>query len=161
MDNDGNMKEFNKALGNFINDAAAGGAVRHLADLGYCISDIQSELNYPLSKEKIAGIMWEHFINTGKISLEKPQETYEKVSFVKEQDSFGKVSFRRVSEMLDNSNRKYCLCDYGRLLYKRTPEFVAWLERLDEKDREYIELMPWPLTEVYHELDDRMKRLQK
>ena len=34
------MKEFNKALSNFINDAAAGGAVRHLADLGYSISQI-------------------------------------------------------------------------------------------------------------------------
>ena len=152
-------KEFNNALGNFINDAAAGGAVRHLADLGHSISEIADELNYPISKEKIAKYMWDHFINTGRISLEEPKETYEKASFVKEQDAFGKVSFRRVVEKIDNSKRKYVICDYGRALYKRNPEFLQWLEGLEERDREYIKLMPWPLTPVYHELDDRMKRI--
>ena len=119
------MKEFNKALGNFINDAAAGGAVRHLADLGYSISKIADEINYPISKEKIAQYMWEHFLNTGKISLEEPQSTYEKVSFVKEQDEFGKISFRRVTETVDNSNRKYVLCEFGKELYKKSPEFLS------------------------------------
>lgn len=156
-----NAKEFNNALGNFINDAAAGGAVRHLADLGYSISEISAELNYPVSKEKIARYMWEHFLNTGRISLEEPKETYEKTSFIKEQDAFGKVSFRRVVEKVDNSARKYVICDYGREIYKNSPEFIQWLNGLEERDREYIKLMPWPLTPVYHELDDRMKRIQK
>ena len=156
-----NAKEFNSALGNFINDAAAGGAVRHLADLGYSISEISAELNYPVSKEKIARYMWEHFLNTGRISLEEPKETYEKTSFIKEQDAFGKVSFRRVVEKVDNSARKYVICDYGREIYKNSPKFIQWLNGLEERDREYIKLMPWPLTPVYHELDDRMKRIQK
>lgn len=154
-----NSQQFNKALSNFINDAAAGGAVRHLADKGYSISDIASELDYPVSKEKIANFMWEHFLNTGKISLEEPKETYEKVSFVKEQDSFGKTSFRKVTETVDNSKRKYVLCEYGKELYKKDPEFMAWLNSLDEKDRDYIQLLPWPLTPVYHELDERMRRI--
>lgn len=156
-----NAREFNNALGNFINDAAAGGAVRHLADLGHSISEIAEELDYPISKEKIAGYMWEHFINTGKITLEEPKETYEKATFVKEQDAFGKVSFRRVVEKVDNSYRKYVICDYGRELYKSSPEFLQWLNGLQEQDREYIKLMPWPLKPVYHELDERMKRIQK
>ena len=155
------MKEFNKALGNFINDAAAGGAVRHLADLGYSISKIEEELNYPISKEKIATIMWEHFLNTGKISLEEPKATHVKTSFVKEQDEFGKISFRRVSETVDNTNRKYIVCNYGEELYKNSEEFKAWLEKLELSDREYIQFMPWPLTPVYHELDERMKRINQ
>ncbi|MBP5324168.1 MAG: hypothetical protein J6Y86_01570 [Pseudobutyrivibrio sp.] len=154
-----NNQEFNKALSNFINDVAAGGAVRHLADKGYGISEIGKQLDFPISKEKIAHFMWEHFLYTGKISLEEPQSTYEKVSFVKEQDEFGKISFRRVTEIVDNSNRKYVLCEFGKELYKKSPEFLSWLEGLKEGDREYIELMPWPLEPVYHELDERMKRL--
>ena len=155
------MKEFNKALGNFINDAAAGGAVRHLADLGYSISKISEELNYPISKERIAGFMWEHFLNTGKISLEEPEPTHEKASFVKEQDEFGRISFRRVTETIDNSKRNYIVCNYGKELYKSSPEFLYWLEKLEPSDREYIQLMPWPLTPVYHELDERMKRINQ
>jgi len=65
------LKEFNKALSNFINDAAVGGAIRHLADLGYSISQISDSLDYPLPKDKIASIIWEHFLNIGKISLKE------------------------------------------------------------------------------------------
>ena len=153
------MKEFNKALGNFINDAAAGGAVRHLADLGYSISRIAEEIDYPVSKEKIAQFMWEHFLNIGKISLEEPQPVHEKASFVKEQDEFGRISFRRVVETVDNSDKEYVQCEFGKELYKNTEEFKSFLERLEPADREYIQLMPWPLTPVYHELEERMKRI--
>jgi hypothetical protein len=153
------LKEFNKALGNFINDAAAGGAVRHLADLGYSISKIAEEINYPISKERIAQYMWEHYLNIGKISLEEPQPVHEKASFVKEQDEFGRISFRRVTETVDNSNKEYVQCDFGKELYKNTDEFKNFLDRLETGDREYIMLMPWPLTPVYHDLDERMKRI--
>ena len=155
------MKEFNKALGNFINDTAAGGAVRHLADLGYSISQIAQELDYPISKEKIAKIMWEHYVNTGKISLEEPEPVHQKASFVKEQDEFGRISFRRVTETVDNSQKKFELCDFGKELYKESEDFMVWLNKLEPSDKEYIQLMPWPLTPVYHELDERMTRIKR
>jgi DNA-binding transcriptional MerR regulator len=155
------MKEFNKALSNFITDAAAGGAVRHLADLGYSISEIADLLDYPISKEKIAEEMWKHFVNTGKICLEEPKTVHEKASFVKEQDSYGRISFRRVTEVIDNSDKKYVMCDFGKQLYKNEPEFQQKLNMLEAADQEYIRLLPWPLTTVYHELDDRMKRIIK
>ena len=155
------MKEFNKALSNFVHDVASGGAVRHLAESGYTISEIAAQLDYPLPKDKIAQVMWEHFVNTGKICLEEPRETHEKVSFVKEQDAYGKTSFRKVVETVDNSARKYIKCDYGKALYQKKPEFLAWLEKLEPGDREYIELLPWPLTPVYHEVDARMARIRR
>ena len=154
------MKEFNKALSNFINDAAAGGAVRHLADLGYSISKIASELDYPISKEKIAAIMWEHFVSIGKICLEEPTPIHEQAQFIKEQDEFGRISFRRVTQTIDNSDKKYVQCDFGKQLYQNTAEFNSWLAKLDKDDEEYIRLMPWPLTPVYHQLDERMKRIK-
>ena len=154
------MKEFNKALSNFINDAAAGGAVRHLADLGYSISQIADNLDYPIPREKIAGYMWEHFVNTGKICLEEPKQTQDIASFVKEQDSFGRISFRRVVTTVDNSHKQYVKCEFGKLLYKKDEEFLQALQKLKEGDKEYIELLPWPLTPVYHELDERMNRIK-
>ena len=32
--------------------------------------------------------------------------------------------------------------------------------KLNPGDKEYIELMPWPLEPVYHELDERMTRIK-
>lgn len=154
------MKEFNKALSNFINDAAAGGAVRHLADLGYSISQIADNLDYPIPREKIAGYMWEHFVNTGKICLEEPKQTQDIASFVKEQDSYGRISFRRVTKTVDNSQKQYVKCEFGKLLYKKDEEFLKALQKLEEGDKEYVELLPWPLTTVYHELDVRMNRIK-
>ncbi len=154
------MKEFNKALSNFINDAAAGGAVRHLADLGYSISQIADDLDYPIPREKIAGYMWEHFVNIGKICLEEPKQTQDVASFVKEQDSFGRISFRRVTKTVDNSDKQYVKCEFGKLLYKKDEKFLQALQKLEPGDREYIECMPWPLTPVYHELDERMNRIK-
>ncbi len=154
------MKEFNKALSNFINDAAAGGAVRHLADLGYSISQIADNLDYPIPREKIAGYMWEHFVNIGKICLEEPKQTQDIASFVKEQDSFGRISFRRVVTTVDNSHKQYVKCEFGKLLYKKDENFLQALQKLEEGDKEYIELLPWPLTPVYHELDERMNRIK-
>lgn len=154
------MKEFNKALSNFINDAAAGGAVRHLADLGYSISQIADNLDYPIPREKIAGYMWEHFVNIGKICLEEPKQTQDVATFVKEQDSFGRISFRRVVTTVDNSHKQYVKCEFGKLLYKKDEKFLQTMQKLEEGDKEYVELLPWPLTPVYHELDERMNRIK-
>ena len=154
------MKEFNKALSNFINDAAAGGSVRHLADLGYSISQIADNLDYPIPREKIACYMWEHFVNIGKICLEEPKQTQDIASFVKEQDSYGRISFRRVTKTVDNSQKQYVKCEFGKLLYKKDEKFLQTLQKLEEGDKEYIELLPWPLTPVYHELDERMNRIK-
>jgi hypothetical protein len=62
---------------------------------------------------------------------------------------------------VDNTERKYVLCEYGKALYQKKPEFLQFLDSLDAGDREYIELLPWPLHPVYHELDERMQRIQK
>ncbi len=155
------MKEFNKALGNFITDVAAGGAIRHLADQGYSISEIEKQLDYPMSKEKIAAVIWDYFVSIGKISMEEPKEKHEKSSFVKEQDEYGRTSFRKVVEIVDNSNKKYRICEFGKLLYQKSLDFSNNIKKLEDKDIEYITLMPWPLNPVYHEMDERMIRISK
>ena len=53
---------FNEALGNMVHDVAAGGAIRHLADLGYSISMIKAELAWPTSEEKIAKTIFDYYV---------------------------------------------------------------------------------------------------
>ena len=151
--------KFEEALSNFVNDFAGGADVRHMADLGLTVSEISEKLDYPLPKDKIGQIVFEHFINTGKICLEKPEEKIEKVSYVKDTDSFGRTSMRRVTEPVDISARKYVAVDFGTRLYKDRKEFEKCLEGLQRRDREYILEMPWPLGTVYHEMDERMRRI--
>ncbi|MCR5000084.1 MAG: hypothetical protein K6A05_09625 [Lachnospiraceae bacterium] len=152
-------KEFNEALGKFITDFADGGAVRHLAATGMSISEIQKHLDYPLPREKVAAIIWEHYVNTGIICLEEPKSITERISYVKEQDKYGKISMRRVVEQIDASDKKYIKLDFGKQLYKNKTAFTERLEGLAPEDREYVLTMPWPLQDVYHVLDERMQRI--
>lgn len=154
-------KEFNNALGNFITDFAGGGAVRHLADTGLTVSEIVAKLDYPLPAPKVADIVWQHFVNTGVISLDEPKGCVEKVSYVKEQDQFGKTSMRRVVEKIDMSEAQYIMLDFGKRLYDNPEEFKKSLSVLSDKDVDYILSLPWPLSPVYHVLNDRMERIAR
>ena len=51
---------FNEALQNFVQDFAYGGAIRHLAVLGYDTDRIIKEYHYPLSRDTIDKIVKEH-----------------------------------------------------------------------------------------------------
>jgi len=89
---------FREALTNFTQEAASGGAIRHLADLAYTVKQIQERLDFPTSCERVQKVVWERLLETGVILKEEPgkPEVKEMVSFVREYDRFGKASFRRV-----------------------------------------------------------------
>ncbi len=95
-----NQNYFNQALSNFMFDVASGGAIRHLADLGYTVDQIRKHLDFPTPYDRIQKTVWEHFVQTGVICLEEPgigvkPEEYE---YVTEYDSYGRKSFRRVAK---------------------------------------------------------------
>ncbi len=90
---------FQAALANFMFDAASGGAIRHLADLGYTAAQIRKRLDFPSPYERIQQAVWEHFLQKGILRFEEPgtlglREQYE---YVAEYDQYGKKSFRRVA----------------------------------------------------------------
>lgn len=152
---------FSKALSDFTYDVAGGDSIRHLADLGYTVKQIGSLLSFPMPKERIAAVVWKRYIEKGIICLEKPSdETYaEQVNYVKETSEFGRVSFRRVTEKIELPRREYIECDFGKRKYQNPDGYEKWLDTLNSKDREYIEYLPWPLKNVYHVADDRIKRI--
>lgn len=158
-------EHFSKALSDFVSDVSSGDAIRHLADLGYTVSEIHDRLDYPTPPEKIADIVWKHFIKTGVICLEEPGEApREKISYVREYDSLGRASFRQVKESLDpepgSGSARYAECDFGIRKYRNKEEFEESLQVLEPRDREYVLSLPWPIQKVWHIEDERMKRIQ-
>lgn len=89
---------FQKALSDFTFEAACGGAIRHLADSGYTVKQIEKHLDYPAPYARIQKTVWEHLFARGILLKESPGSGLrrEKSAYVKEYDSFGKASFRRV-----------------------------------------------------------------
>ena len=68
----GENRYFQKALADFVHEAAYGGAVRHLADRGYTAKQITDRLDFPAPYEKVRQAVWEHLADTGVILLEEP-----------------------------------------------------------------------------------------
>lgn len=90
---------FRNALAQFTHEAANGGAIRHLSDLGYSVKQIADRLDFPVPYEKLRNEVWERLLGTGVILQGRPGGVKEeKAVYVREYDRYGKTSFRRVVE---------------------------------------------------------------
>ncbi len=154
---------FNQALSDFVGDMAYGGALRHLADLGYTVDQMVKELDYPISRERAGAFVWRYYLDRGIILLKEPPEEplIEKVSYVREYGKYGSAHYRRVVEREEPPRKQYYPCDFGKKRYQDEPSFLRELEVLTERDREYILGLPWPLQQVYHAADQRMTRIME
>lgn len=81
---------FKDALANFTSEAAYGGAVRHLYDMGYSAEQIREKLLYPASVQQIEKVIDEY-----ERRRNSPEQDYE---YVQDTDQYGKRSFRRVKK---------------------------------------------------------------
>ena len=142
---------FQSALSNFVSDFASGGAIRHLADLGYTVTEIMEKLSFPTPKEKVAREVWARYLETGKICMEKPQAgaMLQKVRYVKEQNAYGTMSLRRVTEEIPMPEVQYIACEFGRMLYRDRESILKRAEALSKREREYLLDLPWPFETVY------------
>lgn len=147
---------FNKALGNFITEFACADAIRHMADMGMTVQKITERLDYPIPENKVAEIVWNHYINTGVVCSNK----LEKVSYVKETGKYGRTSLRRIVEHIDTSEHEYIECDFGKRIYQDRDRFVFELKEngATKEDIDHVLSLPWPLKTVYHIDNDRIRR---
>lgn len=149
---------FQRALSDFVYDVASGGAIRHMADMGYTVRQIQEKLDFPTPYERIQKTVWKHLTDTGVIFPEKLAQTREKVEYVREYDSYGRASFRRVAvpEISAKSSEPCLLCCFGLLKYKDPERYEEVLVALEQEQAEYIEGLPWGVERVFHRPDRRM-----
>ena len=91
---------FKSALSDFTHEAASGGAIRHLTDLGYTVDQITGKLTFPTPRERVRREVWKRLLDTEVVLLEEPGngKGREKAVYVEEQDPYGRISFRRVAE---------------------------------------------------------------
>lgn len=90
---------FQKALSNFTHEAANGGAIRHLTDLGYTAKQVAEQLDFPTPFARVQKEIWQRLLDTSVILLEKPGSARsKKADYVREYDKYGRASFRKVME---------------------------------------------------------------
>jgi len=158
-----NQKEgtyFQKALAKFTVEFAAGDAIRLLSDKGFNVEEIHDKLSFPVARKTIGELVWSHYLDNGTICLFDPERQSKKLvtSYKKVQNSYGKVSFLQVQKDIRLTG-EYVRCDFGKRLYCNREEFLDRINRLDERDRNYVLGLPWPLEPVYHIKDERMMRI--
>ncbi len=90
---------FQSALSSFVTEAACGGAVRHLTDIGYTLDQIVDRLDYPAPRAKVQRIMMAYLYESCVLLREEPSEALfaPRTQFVQEQDDYGRRSFRKIS----------------------------------------------------------------
>lgn len=89
---------FKRALSDFAFEVASNGAIRHLSDRGYTVTQITGMLDFPTPLERVQQVVWKHLLDTGAIRLGEPSEGIgrEEYTYVTEYDEYGRKSFRRV-----------------------------------------------------------------
>lgn len=89
---------FQTALSNYATDAACGGAIRHLTDIGYTLNQIVDRLDYPVPKSKVQKIMLEYLYESRILLKEEPSGALltAPAVFIQEQDAYGRRSMRKI-----------------------------------------------------------------
>ena len=98
---------FQNALSNFTYEAASGGAIRHLTDLGYTAKQIVEQLDFPTPFARVQKEVWQRLIDTNVILLKEPGSAKsQKETYVREYDKYGRASFRKVVEQDERNEDK-------------------------------------------------------
>lgn len=141
---------FQSALSSFVTDAACGGAVRHLTDIGYTLDQIVDRLDYPAPRAKVQRIMMDYLYESGVLLKEEPSAKLfaAKEVFVQEQDAFGRRTMRKIVDDSGSQNNASGASDLqirleeGRDAQKRA---ILWKESVYDPKRD------GKLTELLHQ----------
>jgi hypothetical protein len=158
----GENKYFREALKNFTYDSASGGAIEHLAGLGYLPQEIEKMLDFPTPYRQIQEYYRDYLVKN-KIIVEEKEELSagrKKEYFVADYDSYGRKTFRQVVEYEKEAVAgTYVSCDFGLRMRADPDGFAKFIEPLNDKQRMYIEGIPWRQKIVWHLMDQRMTEI--
>ena len=86
---------FKSALSDFTYEAASGGAIRHLADLGYTVKQISGQLSFPTPFARVQKTVWQRLLDTGVLLMEEPGSgqglNRGKAGYTMERDKYGRM----------------------------------------------------------------------
>ncbi len=119
---------FRDALSDFTYEAASGGAIRHLADLGYTVKQISERLTYPTPYERVRKSVWQQLLDTKVVLTEEPGsgKVHGKAEYTMERDKYGRTSYRLVTAGVEA----------GRSDIGKNAGIICWKEKTYDKARD-------------------------
>ena len=104
---------FKSALSDFTYEAASGGAIRHLTDLGYTVKQISDQLSFPTPYARVQKTVWQRLLETGVLLAKEPgsgkKQGGGKAEYAMERDRYGRTSVRLVPAE-DDGERDGVIC---------------------------------------------------
>lgn len=151
---------FEEALSDFLHDAASGGAIRHLVDLGYTTDQIMERLDFPTPRARVERAVSRYMMET-EILLEKlPQAEaeYEPVLWKgKNEAELCAVLRKKLGE--NGEENSYVACPFGMIRRDREKRLEAMLSCLTGRERSYLLGIDWGQQVMYHRLNSRMMEI--
>lgn len=140
---------FQNALSSFVTDAACGGAIRHLVDIGYTLDQIVDRLDYPAPRAKVQRIMMDYLYESRALLREEPSAKLfaAKETFVQEQDAFGRRSMRKIAI---DSNSQEDAAGMSDLKIRLHNDKAAQTQKIMWKESVYEPRRDGKLTELLH-----------
>lgn len=150
-------KYFQEALGDFVHDAASGGAIRHLLDLGYTTDAIMQRLEFPTPRERVEKTVYRYLIEKGVLMEELPvnRGNMKSVSVRISSEAELCALLRKYIDRNGEEN-SYVSCPFGTIRRDRETRLWNMLSCLTAREREYIMGIPWKPQMMYHRLNSRM-----
>lgn len=174
------QKYFEEALSDFVHDAASGGAIRHLVDLGYSVEQIMRALSYPTPRERVQKTAYRYMLESGLLVKElpdmktdaNPAETGDGLGGAKtgggrrlrairldisDRDRVNAFLYRKMNE--NGVENVYISCPFGK--DRKALEKGGSFSYLNSRELEYIRGIPWENMLMYHRATDRMQEIGK
>ena len=154
------QKYFQEALSDFVYDVAAGGAIRHLVDSGYSISQIMEKLTYPMPRTRVEKMAARHMRESGILLADLPAapERICRLSLCGQKDS--KASEKMIEGIgrwgVENS---YLECPFGDWIRHNNERFSHVLACLNAREKAYLAETTWEKDLMYHRLNGRMREI--
>lgn len=154
------QRYFEAALSDFVFDVAAGGAVRHLVDSGYGISQIMDRLTYPVPRSGVEKAVSRYMRESGILCIELPAEP-ERIHRI---SLCGRDDKKAIEKMIEGIDRwgvenSYLECPFGDWIRHNNEYFSHMLSCLNARERAYLTENTWERDLMYHRLNDRMREI--
>ncbi len=151
---------FNQALSDFMFEAASGGAIRHLSDLGYSVDQIMGKLAFPTPRDRVEKAVYRHLSESGILRESLPAEPEQMRSTTLSAAHIDRISARFLSLIDENGEENaYLECHFGAFERREPARWEELLACLNSREREYISGIRWQRDIMYHRLNGRMREI--
>lgn len=160
----GRHSYFEEALSDFMYDAASGGAIRHLTDLGYSVDQMMEALSYPTPRERVRKTVYRYMLEAGLLLRELPQgsDLRNVTLWISDTVKADNDLYQKIKA--NGADHCYISCPFGMWRQNEGTAseqnvFSDRLSCLNKREREYIAGIPWEDRLMYHRLNSRMREI--